>query len=356
MNKNQQRKRVARVPKKRRPRSLRNNNNGASAPLARSRRMAMSPPSIKSANGKTVIHHKEYLAEVQSAAAANTFAASSYIINPGLSSSFPWLSQIAPAYETYQFEDLCFTYEPSISAATSGVVALAVDYDVSDSDPTSKGDFMSNARAVRSACWQPSAFSTRQIDAAVMTKRRYVRAGAVPANNDPKSFDVGKLLVGTAGFGAGPINSGEMYVEYTVSFFTPQKDSSALASAKSAKVAGLSGVDKTHLFGTVAANVTGNLPVTAITNTMTFGVVGEYLVTTKCTGTGTNGATGAATGTNCTVSVLDAVNDSGTNSTFLFQYRVSVTVPGATVVFDNSGATTITAFTARVGLYAYANA
>jgi len=331
-------------------------NDGTSVPLARSNRVRMSAPVMRSQNGHIVISHKEYLGEVTSSAVLNAFAVGSYTINPGLSVSFPWLSQIAPAYESYQFEKLDFIYEPSISASTSGVVALAVEYDVSDSDPSNKGDLMSNVRAVRSAVWQRAVYSSNLIDAGVMTKRRYVRPGAVPSGDDPRSFDMGKLLVGTSGIAANT-NIGEIYAQYTVSFFTPQKDNSGLASARSAKVVGAAGVDKTHLFGTSAATITGNLPISAITNTLTFSAPGEYLVATYGTGTGTNGATGTPTATGCTVSTITpAVNDSGTNTSFLFTYRVTVPTSGATVAIDNSGATTISAFVARVATYAYANA
>jgi hypothetical protein len=307
-------------------------------------------PKITSNGNRTTVTHREYVAEVSSVASGN-FAVSSYTINPGLSVSFPWLSQVAPAYESYQFEKLEYVYEPSISASTSGVVSLAIEYDVSDSDPTSKGDMMSNTRAVRAACWQRASYLSNMIDAGVMTKRRYTRAGAVPSGKDARAFDLGRLLVGTAGFGAAVVNSGEIYVDYVISFYTPQKDTPGLAMAHSAKIVSGAGIDKTHTFGTGAATVTGDLPVTATVNDITFTQPGEYIIACSGTGTGMIGPTVTVSGAAATTAIDNLANAAGTSE--ILYRKVRILNSGEYIRFDYSGSTTLTAHTAYIGVLSY---
>lgn len=53
-------------------------------------------------------------------------------INPSTESVFPWLSQIAGAYEKYTVNSIGFEYVPSCSTLADGILYLAFDHDPSD--------------------------------------------------------------------------------------------------------------------------------------------------------------------------------------------------------------------------------
>jgi hypothetical protein len=56
-----------------------------------------------------VVEMRELIADVN---AATTFSPQQIAINPGLSSTFSWLSQIAGAYEKYRVKNMKFEIMP----------------------------------------------------------------------------------------------------------------------------------------------------------------------------------------------------------------------------------------------------
>jgi hypothetical protein len=320
-------------------------------------RKAGVPTMRASPNGSTIIAHTEYFAEVTASSTIGAFAVTQYAINPGSAVMFPWLSTIAPSYESYRIQKLSFNFEPSVATSTAGVVQLAVDYIVKDSAPSTKLELMSNAHAVRSPPYASSSYHLDQKDAGTLGTRRFVRSGAVPSGTDPKTYDVGNFLVATSGFAAASTVAGELYVSYIVELITPQLDQASIASAISAKVvSGAAGVDKTHVFGTGSATVTGDLPVTATVNTMTFQTTGEFLIETQAVGTGVNTLNEVPTITGGTSAVASAIVANAAATYQLWSRVLKITSVGATLVWDFSGATTISAVTCRISKYAYANA
>lgn len=76
------------------------------------------------------VEHTEFIANIYSTA---TFSQQKYILNAGLSSTFPWLSQIAKLYEMYRFHGLMFQYKPLLSEMPgtpyTGKIIMATAYD-----------------------------------------------------------------------------------------------------------------------------------------------------------------------------------------------------------------------------------
>jgi len=314
-------------------------------------------PSVRaSPSGSTIIAHTEYFGEVTASSTIVAFAVTQYPINPGSAVMYPWLSTIAPSYESYRIHKQSFRFEPSVSTSTAGVVQLAVDYDVKDSAPTSKLELMSNAHAVRSPPYACSSYQLDQKDASTLGLRRFVRAGAVPSGTDPKTYDVGNLLVATSGFTAANTVAGELYVQYVVELITPQLDQTSIASACSAKLTAGATVDKTHVFGTGSATIVGDLPLTASVNTITFGTLGEYHIESQVVGTNVQNANTLPTVVGGTVVGAAGVVVNAGNTSATFSNVLKVTSIGATLVWDFSGATTVSAHVDRIARYAYANA
>lgn len=179
-----------------------------------------SVPAIKATSRGFVVVHREYIQDV-TAADAN-FRNTTFSINPGLATTFPWLSAIAGRFESYLFRRLHFIYEPICPTTTPGAVMMAVDYDAVDTAPTSKVLLMSYRGAVRSAPWNITRFDATRGDLRKFGVQRFVRTSSNPANTDLKTYDVGNLQLATQNTPSTPTTLGELYVEYEVEFFTPQ--------------------------------------------------------------------------------------------------------------------------------------
>jgi hypothetical protein len=195
----------------------------ASAPVAQQRAQRMLKPQMRSQpNGDCRIRHREYIADmVAEATSPSIFKAEGFPVNPGLSGTFPWLSQIAPRFEKYRFDSLKFDFQTEAPTSLGGSVILTVDYDASDIAPTSKVQAMAYKNAVRSAPWEESCHVSAKEDLS-QQKAYFVRSAAAPAASDIKLYDVGNLFACSQNIVTGGATLGELYVEYDVLLMTPQ--------------------------------------------------------------------------------------------------------------------------------------
>jgi hypothetical protein len=65
-----------------------------------------------------------------------TFSAGGNVINPGLVSSFPWLSGIASGFQAFRFHSLRFLWVPTAPTTLAGTAFLYIDYNFNSSSPT----------------------------------------------------------------------------------------------------------------------------------------------------------------------------------------------------------------------------
>jgi len=312
----------------------------------------MTPPRMSTSGGRTRVAHREYLGDV--VGSVGFAIAKTVPINPGLSASFPWLSNIARQYESYYVRSMTFEYETQESTATAGTVMLAVDYDAADPAPTSKMQLLSYKGAVRTPGWAPMKFHCTMPEMVVHGAGKYVRYVTLAPGLDIKMYDVGNLYLATQGF-AGPTVAGELYVSYVIDFMTPQLEAPITFSNASAKIVG-DVVNVVSIFGDVNT-VTGALPVSARGSTLTFPERGSYLVALRLGGTYFTAINPVLLGT-ATVKSLGgdvAIRTSEGNTSALFYFQVQVTEPGMTVIVDaTQTATTVTSSLTRVALYSYA--
>jgi hypothetical protein len=171
----------------------------------------------------TVISHREFVADISG---STGFANQTFLLNPGNALLFPWLSTLALNYEQYEWLGLAFEFRSTcaFTSATGnlGAVIMATDYDVLDSDFTSKrameiADFSGSSSPVNSfyhfvEC-EPQQSVLRQM---------YVQQG----NNhllypdDPRFSIPGRFQLGTQGMPSAFI-IGELWVTYHVKFMRP---------------------------------------------------------------------------------------------------------------------------------------
>lgn len=293
-----------------RPNPPRENSALERAPLSQQRRVKSTAPNMTTSpgeRGSVRVRHREYIQDVNGSVA---FAVTSLPLNPGMSTCFPWLSEMAQLFESYRFRGLRFVYETQKSASTNGTVLMSVDFDAADSAPTTKQQIMSYEGAVRSGVWQECRYDAKPSSLHKFGPQKFVRGAALAANQDIKTYDAGNLYIATQGC-ADATAIGELYVEYDVDLVTPQIQSSTPSGG--ARVSGTAGLSTTVLFGTnavVDADSTLSITVNGAGTTVTFNQAFEGIASCNCVGATCNTiAAGAGTAT----AVVQGTNSAGTN-------------------------------------------
>jgi hypothetical protein len=193
----------------------------ASAPVSISRSARGSRPAqMNRTAGGITIRHREYFADIVGPASA-LFAASSYPVNPGVGTLFPWLSSIATQYEKYRFRSLRFEYLARCATSNAGTLILAVDMDASDPTPATKSQVCSYRSFLDIVPWESASFNVPTAD---LNRICYVRGGNI-SGTDIKLYDVANLMICTQGCATTAL--GEAFVEYDVELLTPQASPAA---------------------------------------------------------------------------------------------------------------------------------
>jgi len=189
------------------------------------------PPEIVNTTGEGGgfrIRHREYLGDISSGAGTptqfNLFGA--YPLNPGMQSTFPWLSTIANNFEQYKFHGIIFEYKTlSVDAIASstmnvGAVIMATEYNVLHPPFISKQQ-MENYEFCSSA--KPSQSIIHPIECApseTPLTKLYIRQGPI-TKGDLRLYDLGLFQIATVGLPVQAGNIGELWVSYEVEFFKP---------------------------------------------------------------------------------------------------------------------------------------
>ena len=170
---------------------------------------------------KTVrIRHKEFIKDLDAPEGAGLY--SKIEVNPGIESTFPWLSAVAMRFETYKWNSLRFHYVPSVATTTAGSLLLAPDYDAADDNSSaSKGELLQFEDAVRGPWWSGFTMECSKHNLS-KAKELYVRGQDLVSNLDIKTYDVLQLNIMRAATSA-VSGAGELWVEYDITLITPQK-------------------------------------------------------------------------------------------------------------------------------------
>jgi hypothetical protein len=279
---------------------------------------------------------------------ASFTVAATFPLNPGMAVTFPWLSGEAVGWEQYRFHRLRFCYYTRGATTDRGSVMLVPDYDAADEAPATEQIASSYENTVEEAPWVE--WFCCDMDVKSMTEpgdRKYVRSGSLASNLDIKTYDGGNLFLCTTDGSA--VNWGKLWVEYDVEFFKPQLSSTGNAINLSARVVGTGSVADNLIFGTGPV-VTGSLPISVASNTITFNAPGQVIVVLSIGGTGL-AASVTVSGT-ATSSTIGYLTDTAGTSAYHVQI-VRASAAGETLTYDFSAVTSLTACTARIGTYAY---
>lgn len=298
-------------------------------------------PVMHSNSESITLRHREYIADISS---ATTFTTAQYDINPGLTTTFPYLSTIASCFQEYKFNGLVFEFKTTSSDALNstntalGTVILAAQYRA-DAVPFVNKQQMLNE--MWSADSKPSCsfFLPIECDPAENPlKVQYVRTGPVPSGQDAKLYDLAQVTAAAVGSQAAAV-VGELWATYDVTLMKPQLTANVGISSKSAIWEGLNPANSTPLGTEWLTYDNLGLSLTGTVVTYPVGVAGYYQF--QYVNIGSSTATGGPTLTfaNCTdESVIGNVAPG-----FGFGFTTTtVAIAGVILISDPTKAATIT--------------
>jgi hypothetical protein len=196
-----------------------------------------------------VVRHKEFICEVIGNTAFNVQA--QYPINPGLSTTFPWLAGIAGQYSEYRVRGMVYQYVPTSGNTASGTnpalgsVMLQTSYRASEAVATSKVEMLNEYWASEN---KPSEAFCHPIECDPKENPfnvQYVRINAVPSGDSVLMYDLGKTTLAVSGQQATGNVLGDLWVTYEIELRKP-----VMTTINNANIVGLVGTATANINGT----------------------------------------------------------------------------------------------------------
>lgn len=185
-------------------------------------------PSFGKTDNSTRVRHREFITDITASETPTAFNNASYVIQPGNSALFPWLSSLAQNYQQYRVHGMVFMFKSTTSdysaAGALGKIALATNYNVRDSSFVNMQE-LENAEF--SVSGKPSLSRIHPIECAAtngVPLIKWVRDTQYDSSGgDDRLYDVGKFQVATQGLPASTAGAiiGELWVTYDIEFFKP---------------------------------------------------------------------------------------------------------------------------------------
>lgn len=192
--------------------------------------------------GALTVQHSEYVKDIYGLPWANTsnpslgykdgvsFQNDAISLNPGLSNTFPWLSQIASNYEEYEFHQLMFCFKTRVgdnlqtSDGQVGTLMMFTDYNATDKPRKTKQDMLQAYGTSVSKITDEDILHGIECDPSKIKgdAHKFVRVGAT--KQDLHDFDWGLFQISVDNTPIGLSNKviGELYVSYTVTLRKPR--------------------------------------------------------------------------------------------------------------------------------------
>lgn len=266
-------------------------------------------PTFNATGHSVRIKHREYLGDITGSTA---FSSRPYLIQPGSTVTFPWLSQIAKGFQQYKFHGLVFCFNSTSASALNstntalGTLIMATQYNVNRPAFTSKlemeGYEFSCATKPCDSLLHPIECDPKQL----VMENLYIRSGAVPSGEDARLYDLGQFQLATVGMQAAA-NIGELWVTYDVELLKPRLPPGGDFGGEYTRIQN-AGYTNTEVLGSVQTTPLGNLGITIASSGAGWDrilfpaslVTGRYYVTVYWVGTSVAWARGSPTLSNLT--------------------------------------------------------
>jgi len=301
------------------------------------------------------IKHTEFLGVVTSTSAFNL---TTYPLQPGLGTTFPWASNIAENFSEYRINGAVIVFKSNLTDAVAsfsslGTVSIAADMNAAAAAPIS---FQQLEQLKYCLALKPSndGYAPIECDPKMHRNQYFVRTGNVPSGASVNDYDHCQVFVATYGMPSSGVVIGRLYITYDITLMEPKLLSTA--STQLVASATCQGITSTNLFST-AAFMVNSLGISVSGNTITIpsgisGVISFAYAFYGSTGV-TPGAIPTLTYANCSLSTYapfatatsalsntSCVGPPGTGGVS-FIYRYAVLNPSvatvATITFPASG-------------------
>ena len=299
------------------------------------------------------VRHREYIQDMVVPASPTAFTNSTFVINPGNTTMFPWLATVAAGFNQYQVNGMIVEFKSMTSPVNTGgplgTVVMATNYDVLDAPYVDKIR-MENAQYSCSAA--PSAHQMHTIECApreTTNKIKYVRTplSSTTVSQDARWMDHGLFQIATTGLAgsAGQV-LGELWCSYDVTFFKPV--ATEIVGFEGQRQVAAVNISNLRPFGDVPVQTGVSYATFVQSGTFVFGVTGSYLIAFSFSGTGCSNTT---TGTAARTRIQALVDGPATN--YLVVDRVSVSAVGQTYICTTGASTSVSASNISITPFSY---
>jgi len=255
--------------------------------------------------GVRIAHH-EFLGDVTSNTA---FTVTQYSLNPGINTTFPWLSSVAQAFQEYELNGCVFYFKSTSANALNstntalGQIIGAVQFNPYQPAPANKIEMLGLSGAADGKPSESNLYAVECKADMVVFRSKLIRTSAV--SDDLAKYDHGNFYLGAAGSQANAI-VGELHIVYDVLLKKPKLWNSGPSVGWYSHIASWTGVSNTTPLGVSNAIVKDNLGITTSGQTVTIPATvvttgTRYEIQASWTGSGAVGVVPPViTCTNCT--------------------------------------------------------
>lgn len=174
------------------------------------------------------IKYKEYLTDIftgdeVSGTGTSKFHLNSFLLNPGISSTFPWLSPIAQQYEQWSPQGIVFEFRSTASSYSVntqlGRIVMATDYDVYDADYANLTEMLQSAFSNERKLDTPRIVHGVECDPADTPNRIFyvTQSGNLSGlQGSAREYLLGKFQIATVGCPVFQANVGSLYIHYDI--------------------------------------------------------------------------------------------------------------------------------------------
>jgi hypothetical protein len=203
---------------------------------------------------KVRFEHTEYISTIIPTSSAESIVAT-YSINPGLTQTFPWASNLGCAFEQYRLFKFEVHFETNLATDNSGTIAIIPDYDSADNNTgMSYQQLMAHEDSVTGPIYRK--LTMRCSKRNLPKKKLFCRTGALSPNLDVKTYDALQVHIVTIGSTA---TLGRIFFKYDIEFYKPQLSNSPLESSIIVNTDPKSATEPFYTSYSVPATITGGI-------------------------------------------------------------------------------------------------
>jgi len=296
-------------------------------------------PAMHRNDQSITVRHKEYVGELRG---SQTFSIPyRYPLNPGVSTTFPWMHTLAAQYSEYRIKGMVFHYVPtsgmSVASANTalGSVMFQTSYRATEAAPSSKIEMMneywaSEGRPCDEIC-HPIECDPKENPFNI----QYIRSSPLVPGENILMYDLGVTTIATTGQQENDRVLGDIWLSYEIELKKPRLTGANTETTRSLQIFSNTSVTQAAPFGQykIDSSIEG---VSANNNVITFppNFAGEYLLAWAYTGAASLGGFGLSysSGISNVVPPVTATGASSAVVTTVFRVDPAVSTP-TTITF-----------------------